>query len=77
MRVYSCHDYLKLTTATELATLEAQVRGEVQAGHAGADLAQAPARQHDQAAPGGEAHLSNLTHNLMIRAVIRCAFPSF
>ena len=66
--------------ATELATLEAQVRGEVQAGHAGADLPQAPARQHDQAAPGGEAHLmSNLLtdDNLMIRAVIRCAFPSF
>ena len=36
---------------------EAKVRGQVQAGHAGADLAQAAAGQHDQAAPGGEAHL--------------------
>ena len=58
MERQSCHCHEKLTTATELATSEAQVRGEVQAGHAGADLAQAAAGQHDQAAPGGEAHLN-------------------
>ena len=42
------------------ADAEAQVRGQVQAGHAGADLAQAAAGQHDQAAPGGEAHLMTI-----------------
>ena len=67
-----------------MATLEAKVWGQVQAGHAGADLAQAAVRQHDQASPRGEAHLRNnnnkkpedLTINLMIRAVIWSAFPS-
>ena len=48
---------MKLTTTTELATPEAKVGGQVQAGHAGADLAQAAAGQHDQAPAGGEAHL--------------------
>ena len=48
-----------------MPTPEAKVGGQVQAGHAGAHLAQAAAGQHDQAAPRGEAHL-RMTKKLMI-----------